>query len=49
MRKIVAGLMVSVDGVVEAPEKWTGQYFSPEIGQVMPWSPGCCAKACWTS
>jgi dihydrofolate reductase len=35
MRKIVAGLMVSVDGVVEAPEKWTGQYFSPEIGQVI--------------
>jgi len=33
MRKIVAGLMVSVDGVVESPEKWTGPYFSPEIGQ----------------
>jgi dihydrofolate reductase len=35
MRKIVAGLMVSVDGVVEAPEKWTGQYFTSEIGQVI--------------
>jgi dihydrofolate reductase len=33
MRKIVAGLFVSVDGVVEAPETWTGPYFSPEIGQ----------------
>jgi dihydrofolate reductase len=33
MRKIVAGLMMSVDGVVEAPEAWTGPYFSPEIGQ----------------
>jgi dihydrofolate reductase len=33
MRKIVAGLMVSVDGVVEAPEAWTGPYFSPELGQ----------------
>lgn len=33
MRKIVAGLMVSVDGVVEAPERWTGPYFGPEIGQ----------------
>ena len=33
MRKIVAGLMMSVDGVVEAPETWTGPYFSPEIGQ----------------
>ncbi|HJZ02706.1 MAG TPA: dihydrofolate reductase family protein [Streptosporangiaceae bacterium] len=35
MRKIVAGLMMSVDGVVEAPETWTGPYFSPEIGQVV--------------
>jgi dihydrofolate reductase len=35
MRKIVAGLMVSVDGVVEAPETWTGPYFSPELGQVI--------------
>ena len=33
MRKIVAGLMVSADGVVEAPETWTGPYFSPELGQ----------------
>jgi dihydrofolate reductase len=33
MRKIVAGLFVSVDGVVEAPETWTGPYFSPEVGQ----------------
>lgn len=35
MRKIVAGLMVSVDGVVEAPEAWTGPYFSPEIGEAV--------------
>jgi dihydrofolate reductase len=33
MRKIVAGVMVSVDGVVEAPETWTGPYFTPELGQ----------------
>ena len=33
MRKIVAGMMMSVDGVVEAPETWTGPYFSPELGQ----------------
>jgi dihydrofolate reductase len=33
MRKIVAGLMMSVDGVVEAPEGFTGPYFSPELGQ----------------
>ena len=35
MRKIVAGLMVSVDGVVESPEAWTGPYFDPQIGQVI--------------
>ena len=35
MRKIVAGLFVSVDGVVEEPDAWTGPYFSPEVGQVI--------------
>jgi dihydrofolate reductase len=35
MRKIVAGLFVSVDGVVESPDTWTGPYFSPEVGQVV--------------
>lgn len=33
MRKIVAGLFVSLDGVVEAPETWTGPYFSQEVGE----------------
>jgi dihydrofolate reductase len=33
MRKIVAGLFMSLDGVVEAPETWTGPYFNNEIGQ----------------
>jgi dihydrofolate reductase len=33
MKKIVAGLFVSLDGVVESPETWTGPYFGPEIGQ----------------
>jgi dihydrofolate reductase len=27
--------MVSLDGVVEAPETWTGPYYSPEVGQVV--------------
>jgi hypothetical protein len=27
--------MVSVDGVVEAPEAWTGPYFSPDLGQLV--------------
>lgn len=31
MRKIVAGLFISLDGVVEAPETWTGPYHSPEV------------------
>jgi dihydrofolate reductase len=35
MRKIAAGLFVSVDGVVEAPDTWTGAYFSPEIEQLI--------------
>jgi dihydrofolate reductase len=33
MRKVVAGVMMSLDGVVEAPEAWTGPYFSPDLGQ----------------
>ena len=35
MRKIAAGLFVSVDGVVEGPDTWTGPYFSPELGQLI--------------
>jgi dihydrofolate reductase len=35
MRKISAGLFISVDGVVESPEKWTGQYFNDEVGQTV--------------
>jgi dihydrofolate reductase len=35
MRKIVAGLFVSVDGVVESPDTWTDPYFSPEVGQLV--------------
>lgn len=35
MRKIVANLFVSLDGVVEAPEKWTFPYFNEEVGQAV--------------
>jgi dihydrofolate reductase len=31
MRKIVAGLLMSLDGVVESPENWAFQYFSEEM------------------
>ncbi|HEY3260472.1 MAG TPA: dihydrofolate reductase family protein [Pseudonocardiaceae bacterium] len=33
MRKIVAGLFATLDGVVEAPEKWQFAYFNEEVGQ----------------
>lgn len=32
MRKIVAGMFMSLDGVVEAPEKWNMPYFNAEMG-----------------
>jgi dihydrofolate reductase len=35
VRKITAGLFTSLDGVVEAPEKWTGPYFNDEVGQAV--------------
>ena len=35
MRKIVAGLFMSLDGVVEAPETWHFPYFNDEMGQIV--------------
>ncbi|HSL32275.1 MAG TPA: dihydrofolate reductase family protein [Candidatus Limnocylindrales bacterium] len=35
MRKIVAGLFISLDGVVEAPETWHFPYFNDEMGQAV--------------
>jgi dihydrofolate reductase len=35
MRQIAAGLFISLDGVVEAPEKWTGPYFNDQVGQAV--------------
>jgi dihydrofolate reductase len=32
MRKIVAGLFVSLDGVTESPDKWQFPYFSDALG-----------------
>jgi len=32
MRKIVAGLFISLDGVVESPDKWHFSYFNDEMG-----------------
>jgi dihydrofolate reductase len=33
MRKIVAGLFVSLDSVVESPERWQLPYFNDEMGE----------------
>lgn len=35
MRKLVAGLFVSLDGVVEAPEQWHFPYFNDEMGEIV--------------
>ena len=35
MRKIVADLFISLDGVVEAPETWPGSNFSEDVGQMI--------------
>ena len=32
MRKIVASLFISLDGVVEAPDQWHFPYFNDEMG-----------------
>jgi dihydrofolate reductase len=35
MRKIVSGLFISLDGVVENANEWMGPWFSPELGQAV--------------
>jgi dihydrofolate reductase len=35
MRKIVAGLFLSLDGVAEAPNRWVFPYMTDEVGQVV--------------
>jgi dihydrofolate reductase len=35
MRKIVAGLFISLDGVVESPDQWHLPYFNEEAGQTV--------------
>src|SRR5207249_4143610 len=35
MRKIVAGLFMSLDGVTESPQDWNLQYFSDEMGEAI--------------
>lgn len=33
MRKIVAGLHMTLDGVIESPERWSFDYYCDEVGQ----------------
>lgn len=40
MRKIIAGLFVSLDGVVEAPDQWHFPYFNDEMGAAVDASLG---------
>jgi dihydrofolate reductase len=35
MRKIVAGLFITLDGVVEAPERWQRRYLDDEISDAL--------------
>jgi dihydrofolate reductase len=35
VRKIVAGLFISLDGVVEDANDWIGPWFGPEVGQAV--------------
>jgi dihydrofolate reductase len=40
MRKIIAGLFISLDGVVEAPDQWHFPYFNEEMGAAVDASLG---------
>ena len=35
MKKVTAGLFVSLDGVTESPEKWQLPYFNDEMGEAV--------------
>ncbi len=35
MRKIVAGIMISLDGVIEDADQWMGPWFNDELGQAV--------------
>ena len=41
MRKIIAGLFISLDGVVEAPDQWHFPYFNDEMGAAVGATIGC--------
>ena len=49
MRKIIAGMFISLDGVVEAPDQWHFPYFNEEMGAAVGATLGrptpCCSAA----
>lgn len=42
MRKIVAGLYITLDGVVESPEKWHFPYYDPDMARSVETLMGRC-------
>lgn len=54
MRKIKSHVFISLDGVVESPDKWRFPYSDDEMGDAVgagfaTTCAGCCARACSTS
>jgi hypothetical protein len=45
MRKIVAGMFVTLDGVVEAPEKWNSAYYNDEMNEAVLAQLGACSAS----
>ena len=35
MRRIVAGLFISIDGMIEDPNEWMGPWFNAEVGEAV--------------
>ena len=46
MRKITAGLFITLDGVIEAPEKWNPPYYNDEMTQVVMGQMADAARSC---
>jgi hypothetical protein len=47
MRKVTAGLFVSLDGVTESPEKWQLPYFNDEMGEAIGAAMVQLTPCCW--
>lgn len=47
MRKIVAGLFVSLDGVAESPDRWVFPYFNEQVGRLWTRTRNRRTPCCW--